>query len=78
MVELTQLVFGEPRCPTRSGASLLESRTQDGASSYVDSYHETIAYVDGLGRTVDARHRGATAMLSHGSLAMPVAKRTTT
>ena len=94
MTELTRPVVGEPEngeAPlpslvvryhlpdeTGRGVSLLESRTQDGASSYVDSYHETIAYVDGLGRTVDARHRGATAMLSHGSLAMPVAKRTTT
>ena len=44
----------EYHLPDETGrkVSLLVSKTQDGASSYDAEYHETYAYVDGLGRTV--------------------------
>ena len=37
---------------TGRNVSLLVSKTQDGEDSYANEYHETYAYVDGLGRTV--------------------------
>ena len=37
---------------TGRNVSLLVSKTQDGEDSYANEYHETYAFVDGLGRTV--------------------------